>query len=184
MCPKQRMWPSASPFFVGGQLGAIRGEWPLWSSTCSRSARPCEFVRFVDGEVCVRWWWWWWGARGHGVLQLCCCHSLALHAWSTFGDTFGNVNVRVLVVITPSLVSASGTPGCYFVSCFTRQQLWTHDATTDPDLRLHLHQSMIDFWLAQRGSAFFGNFYSTMSVELVHRFRAKNLVGEYYNPEL
>jgi hypothetical protein len=40
--------------------------------------------------------------------------------------------------------------------------VWEPDLAAQPDLKSRLLQSMIDFMVALRASAYFGNFYSTM----------------------
>lgn len=66
--------------------------------------------------------------------------------------------------------------------CFTRAQFWVRD--TPPSVPTYTLDAMVDFTTALQATAAFGNFYSTLSSELVYRMRASGRLGHFYNPRV
>ena len=80
----------------------------------------------------------------------------------------------------PCNLNSTCSPQCYFLRCYTRDQVWSRKSAEVFDGLLQ--RAMADFVIAQAASAFFGNLYSTMSNELLFRHRAAGHVAEFYNP--
>ena len=69
---------------------------------------------------------------------------------------------------------------CYHIKCYSRDEVWQRTS----DVADMLQRGMVDYMVAQRSSAFFGNFYSTMSQELYYRHKAAGRPAYFYNRRL
>ena len=86
--------------------------------------------------------------------------------------------------LASAIPGCSGTDscrdGCFFLRCFTRETVWP-GIVAAAGLEKDLDSTFVNFLVANRATATFGNFFSSMGTELVMRQLIARRTGVLYN---
>ena len=73
---------------------------------------------------------------------------------------------------------------CEAYKCIHKSEFWTPEQSNIRHANTTLVQAYMDYLLAERATAFYGNVFSSFSVDLVAAFQDRNRPADYFNPDL